>query len=50
MKKGPNSLKNGTNDEIIAQVVLMAINNKIYNEGLISQEEKEAMDMEIIEA
>ena len=49
MKKEPNSLKNGTNDKILAQAVLMAINNKIYNEGLISREEKEAMDVEIIE-
>ena len=49
IKKEPNSLKSGTHDKILGQAVLMAINNKIYNEGLISREEKEAMDVEIIE-
>ena len=39
--------KNGRNHRM-EYFILLAINNKMYKEGLITKEEKEEMDVEIL--
>ena len=41
-----NITKSG--EPIIEQVILLAINKRLYDLGIITKEEKEAMDIEIL--
>ena len=43
-----NSVTGNTKEDSMKCVVLLAINRKMYKIGLITKEEKEAMDIEIL--